>query len=347
MVAASKNKQLKGAQQTLVKKSSGARCRRSAEDISLILNKYREMQHKPATVAAFVHFWNETQKKSAEPLLNRKSFDAWLNQEKQYLQRRSNEMKCRTKTTLYEYTRDYFKDVRQREATGDIQFTAKYVFTTMILINKYLQKNKRNYPDYVAPKLSKQYVWRFCSEHKHLILASKPRNKQRAEEINREIRKLSDTETGVEVRWINEHMGYGLFATQNFQKGTCILEYKGTLIKYTDTLNPFKDTSYVWCSGSSEGATVVDAQYTYAGFARFINDNFDPATKANTIIEMKEGKAAVITQSDILINDQITLNYSSSYWGELVDCNVLPKREINDIVNKYPELRKRVIKRTR
>jgi hypothetical protein len=115
----------------------------------------------------------------------------------------------------------------------------------------------------------------------------------------------------VSVRWINDTLGYGLFAEENLNVGNYVGEYTGIVRKY-DRRNS-NDYSYEYPILDDEGrGFVIDATSGY--LTRFINHSFKPNLKP--VYAFYDGFYHLIflAISPIEIGTQLSYNYGYTYW---------------------------------
>lgn len=117
-------------------------------------------------------------------------------------------------------------------------------------------------------------------------------------------------EAQVYIKFIDEHVGYGVFAEQDIQAGEFISFYSGMLANTID----IKDHSYSADYYLRGNLFSVDAKRA-GNFSRFINHSDNPTI--NVCYHNVDGiwYAVFIANTLIKKDEQLLVNYGSSYWG--------------------------------
>jgi len=112
----------------------------------------------------------------------------------------------------------------------------------------------------------------------------------------------------VSVRWIDERMGWGVFAERNFKAMEFIAEYTGVVRKRKRS-----DRTNAYCFEYFPDPYVIDAQ-DQGGLARYINHS----ETANLVSAPAwiDGVLHIIlyTKHPVLKNSQLCYDYGPDYW---------------------------------
>ncbi len=119
----------------------------------------------------------------------------------------------------------------------------------------------------------------------------------------------------VSICWINNQVGYGLFAEEDIAAGSYVGEYTGIVRKndrwYVPTVNNY---CYEYPVIDEIGRNfVIDA--TEGCFTRFINHSFSPNLKAAYLFHDGFFHLIFLALSSIKRGDQLTFHYGRSYWS--------------------------------
>lgn len=118
----------------------------------------------------------------------------------------------------------------------------------------------------------------------------------------------------VAIEWIDDVMGYGLFAGEDLPPYTYIGEYTGVVRQVTRSapdLNgycihyPTKFFSYNYL--------LIDAQ-TAGNETRFVNHSDDPNLKPMCVIDEGMQHIVLFTMKSVACGEQLTFHYGSDYW---------------------------------
>jgi len=115
------------------------------------------------------------------------------------------------------------------------------------------------------------------------------------------------------VRWIDQLLGYGVFAAQNIPALCYIGEYVGVIRKRRVRKNRFNDYIFGHVIAGKESSYVIDAK-DQGNFSRFINHNDYPNLTSRWVV--KDGLTHIILFSNKLIlkDQQLTYDYGEYYW---------------------------------
>lgn len=118
----------------------------------------------------------------------------------------------------------------------------------------------------------------------------------------------------VAIQWIDEKIGYGVFARENISSEAFVGEYTGVvrqIKRFHPDLNgycmhyPTKFFSYNY--------VVIDAQEA-GNEMRFVNHSDDPNLKAICLIDRGVQHIGFFALKPISRGEQLTINYGKDYW---------------------------------
>ncbi|MCH1430706.1 MAG: SET domain-containing protein-lysine N-methyltransferase [Chlamydiales bacterium] len=113
------------------------------------------------------------------------------------------------------------------------------------------------------------------------------------------------------VKWVNDKVGYGLFAKQNIPKSYLLGEYAG-IARYTSFIpssNPFL-FSY---SFPEFRKTCVDAK-SFANPLRFVNHSYQSNVKCVKLFFENILHIFVLSQDEIKKDEQLLMDYGPYFW---------------------------------
>ena len=115
----------------------------------------------------------------------------------------------------------------------------------------------------------------------------------------------------VSIRWINENLGYGLFAEEQLEAESYIGEYTGIVRKY-DRRNANHYTYEYPVLDDTGKSYVIDATSGY--LTRFINHSFSPNLKPVYAFYQGFYHVIFISMHTIEKGTQLSFNYGYNYW---------------------------------
>ena len=128
---------------------------------------------------------------------------------------------------------------------------------------------------------------------------SLPRKSVRAEDYLEK-----DPENCFNVKFIDDNVGYGLFATKDYDIGDFLLIYRGERRKGT----PEKDNGYIFDIPHKN--EYIDAGNVESGLARFINDDFcKPNARPYEIVINSNSYIGLKAKQKITVGDEIRYDY--------------------------------------
>lgn len=119
----------------------------------------------------------------------------------------------------------------------------------------------------------------------------------------------------VSIRWIDEEIGWGVFAEKTFEKFEFIAEYAGVLRKKrrSDRKNNYC-FEYLYAPGIHSPYT-IDAQ-DQSGIARFINHSA-PSNLDSALASCQGVNHVVLFTKEIVAKGtQLTYDYGPTYWSK-------------------------------
>jgi len=125
----------------------------------------------------------------------------------------------------------------------------------------------------------------------------------------------------IAVQWIDEIIGYGVFATEDLPAKLFIGEYLGLVCERTIF---FKSNLYCMAflrDVSSFRRFVINGE-KHGNFTRFINHSSRPNLQQQTVYCQDMAHIIFITNRSIKAGEQLTFDYGERYWRQ---CQKIPK----------------------
>ncbi len=119
------------------------------------------------------------------------------------------------------------------------------------------------------------------------------------------------------VRYLNEEIGFGLFAEQKIPACSFVGEYTGIVKEYNKRL--MKDKIYCIrynCWQAGQKRFVIDAE-THGNYTRFINHSYEPNLALQSIYWKGVPRMIFISLQEIREGSQLTFDYGRSFWKEI------------------------------
>jgi SET domain-containing protein len=118
------------------------------------------------------------------------------------------------------------------------------------------------------------------------------------------------------VRFINDIIGYGIFAESDIDQDQMIGEYTGVVQESRD----IKDSKYTWSylSSNDEAGKQFNLSVDAAHFGnemRFINHDYDPNAAMKYIPQGGFWHVVYIASKPIKKGEQLLINYGQGYWS--------------------------------
>ncbi len=127
-----------------------------------------------------------------------------------------------------------------------------------------------------------------------------------------------EVETGyianVYIGWVNQNVGYGIFAGENLAKGDYIGEYTGIIKQRSRSW--FIDNCYLWEYSTpliARSPFVIDAKH-HGNLLRFVNHSDEPNLKPLYIYNSTLLHVCFKTMRDIPKGQQLCYSYGPCYW---------------------------------
>jgi len=119
----------------------------------------------------------------------------------------------------------------------------------------------------------------------------------------------------VVVRWIDDVVGWGVFAARTFKKGDFISEYAGKIRrrKFFDMKNAYC-FEYVLTAGVST-SYVIDGQ-DQGGIGRLINHSSRPNIRSQVVTCDWSNHVILTAEETISTGTQLLYDYGDSYWSK-------------------------------
>lgn len=126
---------------------------------------------------------------------------------------------------------------------------------------------------------------------------------------------LSKPNTDVSISWINQELGWGVFALRNFRKMEFISEYTGIVRKSRrqDRKNAYC-FEYPICSGLSTPYT-IDA-LEQGGISRYINHSDEANLNSSLATVDGVGHIILYTKKPVAKGEQLCYDYGPNYWAK-------------------------------
>lgn len=121
----------------------------------------------------------------------------------------------------------------------------------------------------------------------------------------------------VEVRWIHDDLGYGVFAKKEIRPETFIGEYTGIIQpRLPKHQNRSQHCILYTCWPLGQKRYVIDAE-TKGNFTRLINHSETPNTMFLTVYWRGVPRILVLSSKKIAPEEQLSLHYGKTYWKQM------------------------------
>lgn len=127
-------------------------------------------------------------------------------------------------------------------------------------------------------------------------------------------------EAPVYLKYINEQIGYGVYADAPIKENDIVGEYTGQLIDQEAAVQlPHEKTSYFMASGNFyPGYNYPEEFYIDAAkagnFTRFVNHSYDPNVKTKVVYDGALWHVLFIAAKKVEQDKQLLVNYGAGYW---------------------------------
>lgn len=140
-------------------------------------------------------------------------------------------------------------------------------------------------------------------------------NDQKQNEANSKkyYKNIEDRHRGpIQIKWISEFVGYGVFATDKIKKDDLVQVYTGVI----DLKNNIPNKNYCWQYGvkTVDGKNVSCDAMHKGNEMRFVNHNDNPNTKVIYVLAGNMWHICYVATRDITKGEQITVSYGNAYW---------------------------------
>lgn len=116
------------------------------------------------------------------------------------------------------------------------------------------------------------------------------------------------------IKWIDERVGYGVFAHQDIRVGTFIGEYTGVVRKRSTDEENFYCFEYA-IGDNWKSPFVIDAQGK-GNYTRFINHSNTPNAEPVSVYLNGAMHVILIAQKPIRKGEQLCYHYGADYWSK-------------------------------
>ncbi len=170
---------------------------------------------------------------------------------------------------------------------------------------------------FASDRLQK-YIVRACAK-KEIHLALDQKQKWLSAYYNSELLE-GFTHPNLEIKWVNEKIGYGVFAKTSIAKGRLIGEYLGVVrqrrwwIRQTDDSYAFQYPTASWRS------IYIDAECS-GNITRFINHSAKPNLETMALFAGEMLHIVLISILPIDAGEQLSYDYGESYWKSRIPLN--------------------------
>lgn len=123
---------------------------------------------------------------------------------------------------------------------------------------------------------------------------------------------LLGTEAYSDLKWINQEVGYGLYAQTDLAQGTFIGEYTG-LVCHNNPYYKMSNYCFNYPIVKSKNTLSIDAE-PYGNLTRFINHSFHPNLDILHAFHSDLYHVILVANQLIKKGNHLTYNYGHSYW---------------------------------
>lgn len=244
--------------------------------------------------------------------------------------------------TLTSLVRDYISLYNNAREEDDCNNSTEWITSAAVNINDQLRLQPNMCPEYVPTNVTREFTKTFRFQNRRLLVENPP-NASRATTISatlaaQQAQDHPDLCQTLEVRYIPEISGYGLFATADIPRYTKIDTYRGTNTQYY-VRDMLEDNEYVFCSNGR----YTNAAHPFSCYARYANENLDSPRDNAKFIHMKlEGNTPstapflkLVAQRNIKAGEEITAAYGADYWYPKIRTHTIPPSLYNKVMATY------------
>lgn len=120
------------------------------------------------------------------------------------------------------------------------------------------------------------------------------------------------------MKFINEKIGYGIYAAADIKNGDFVGDYVGIIYDSSIASNSeFSDLRYTWALHhplDPKGPHFFITAVKHCNFMRYINHSFDPNVAAIPVYMEGQWHQTYVACKDIKKDEQILANYGTGYW---------------------------------
>ncbi|OGH98720.1 MAG: hypothetical protein A2X42_02225 [Candidatus Margulisbacteria bacterium GWF2_38_17] len=120
----------------------------------------------------------------------------------------------------------------------------------------------------------------------------------------------------VYISYINERIGYGLFADEDIKKNSWIGEYSGRLHLANGKR---EESEYGWLYPTMKNNIFTIEASKYGNYTRYVNHSFKPNVVARSIYFKDYWHFGYVAIKAISKNEQLLVNYGDFYWERRLD----------------------------
>jgi len=115
------------------------------------------------------------------------------------------------------------------------------------------------------------------------------------------------------IKWVDNEVGYGVFAYKDLPEYTYIGEYTGLVRKRAPRKDQFNNYVFRYVTGIKDAPYVIDARES-GNFTRFINHSDHPNLTSRWIIVDGITHIIFFTNAFMKRGTQMTYDYGENYW---------------------------------
>lgn len=115
------------------------------------------------------------------------------------------------------------------------------------------------------------------------------------------------------IRYIDNVLGYGVFANRDLPALTYIGEYTGVVTRRSPKKTRFNDYVFGYMAGPKGTPFIIDAK-SKGNFTRFVNHSDSPNMNSRWVIVGGVTRIIVFTNEFIPKGEQLTYDYGKYYW---------------------------------
>ena len=128
----------------------------------------------------------------------------------------------------------------------------------------------------------------------------------------------------VSIRWINAHMGYGVFAEEDFSVGTFIGEYTGVVRKRKRRVDRRNDYCFEYTIGDwVYNPFIIDAKEE-GNMSRYMNHSEEPNVESLSVFVQGLMHIIFVAEKPIAPGDQLCYHYGDTFWKKRRHARKIP-----------------------